>query len=80
LAGARSAQQDWLGWLRQQLPAELQEAAVNVIPKGRELVVMTSNAAWSARLRYALAALEPQINARDPQVSKVSVRIAPLSR
>ena len=78
LAGAQRAQQDWLGWLREQLPLELREAAVNVVPKGRELVVLSSSAAWSTRLRYAVAALEPQIRVRDPQIGKVSVRVAPL--
>jgi hypothetical protein len=80
LAAAHVAQQDWLSWLQGQLPAELRAAAVNVIPKGRELVVMSRSAAWSTRLRYALAAIEKQIRERDPAISKVSVRIAPLER
>jgi len=79
LAGARSAQQDWLGWLRELLPEELQAAIVNAIPKGRELVIMSSSAAWSTRLRYAMVALEPRIMQRDPMIAKVSVRVAPLA-
>ena len=79
LAGAQSAQQDWLGWLRGQLPEELQAAIVNAIPKGRELVIMSSSAAWSTRLRYAMVALEPRIMQRDPMIAKVSVRVAPLA-
>jgi hypothetical protein len=79
LAGAQSAQQDWLGWLREQLPEELQAAIVNAIPKGRELVIMTSSAAWSTRLRYAMVALEAGIMQRDPMIAKVSVRVAPLA-
>lgn len=77
LAVAQGAQQDWLAWLREQLPEELRGAVVNAIPKGRELVVMSGSAAWSARLRYAVAALEPQVVQRDPQIAKVSVRVAP---
>ena len=80
LASAQGAQQDWLAWLQAELPAELRAAAVNVIPKGRELVVMSRTAAWSTRLRYALAALEPRIVERDPKIAKVSVRIAPPER
>ncbi len=79
LAGAQSAQQNWVGWLREQLPEELQAAIVNVIPKGRELVIMSSSAAWSTRLRYAMVALEPRIMQRDPMIAKVSVRVAPLA-
>jgi hypothetical protein len=77
---ARNAQQDWLSWLRERLPPELRDAAINVIPKERELVVMASSAAWSSRLRYALAEVEAQIKARDAKINKVSVRIAPLER
>jgi len=77
LGAAHSAQADWLIWLQAQLPAELRAAAVNVIPKGRELVVMSRSAAWSTRLRYALAAVEPQIRARSPGIAKLTVRVAP---
>ena len=79
LAGAQSAQQAWLGWLREQLPVELKVAIVNAIPKGRELVIMSSSAAWGTRLRYAMVALEPMIMQRDPMIAKVSVRVAPLA-
>lgn len=79
LAGAQSAQQDWSGWLREQLPEDLQGAVVNAIPKGRELVIMSSSAAWSTRLRYVLVALEPKVTQRDPTITKVSVRVAPLA-
>jgi hypothetical protein len=80
LKSAQNAQQGWLSWLRGQLPAELRDVAVNVIPKGRELVVMSRSAAWSARLRYGLAAIEPQIRLRDPSIIKVSVRVALIGR
>ena len=80
LASAHGVQQDWLTWLQGQLPAELRAAAINVIPKGRELVVMSGSAAWSTRLRYALAALEQRIAQRDPGISKVSVRVSPPQR
>jgi hypothetical protein len=80
LTAARSAQQEWLAWLREQLPAELRAAAVNVIPKGHELVVMSRSAAWSTRLRYALAAVESRIRERAPQISTLRVRVAPPER
>lgn len=80
LAAAHNAQQDWLSWLQAQLPAELRAAAVNVIPKGRELVVMSRSAAWSSRLRYALAAVEPQIRERSPGITRLIVRVAPPQR
>ena len=77
LGAAQGAQAEWLAWLQARLPAELRAATVNVIPKGRELIVMGRSAAWSTRLRYALAALEPQIRERSPGIAKLVVRVAP---
>jgi hypothetical protein len=77
LGTAHSQQADWLSWLQARLPEELRAAAVNVIPKGRELVVMSRSAAWSTRLRYALAAVEPQIRERSPGIARLTVRVAP---
>ena len=86
LAGLRkaqatqAAQEDWLEWLRARLPAELAGAAAEAIPKGDELVVMARTAAWSSRLRYALAGLEPELAtlARGPR--RISVKVSPTGR
>jgi len=77
LKSAHTAQQDWLTWLRSVLPEDLREAPLNAIPKAHELVVMTASAAWSTRLRYALAGIEAQLQARAPHMKRVTVRVAP---
>jgi hypothetical protein len=73
----RELQQEWLVWLDTALPEELRGSIVNVVRKGNELTVLAASAAWSARLRYALAALAPQLHERAPDIVKVQVRVAP---
>jgi len=69
-------QQSWVQWLRELVPAELATHIVNAVPKGGELVVFADSAAWCTRLRYALAAIEAQIAARDTAVQRTRVRVA----
>jgi len=83
LASRIPTQQAWSDWLREQLPAELAPHVVNVIPRplgassGQlELVVLADSPAWSARLRYALAALQTQIRAHDAAVQRTRVRVS----
>ena len=83
LASRIPEQQAWCDWLRSQLPAELAAHVVNVVPKavdaaGRatELIVLADSPAWSARLRYALAALQPSIRSRDAAVQRTRVRVS----
>lgn len=77
LQRTRSAQQTWRDWFAAALPEELRGTVVNVLQKGPELVVLAASAAWSARLRFAVAALEPQVHARSPDIVKVTVRVSP---
>jgi Dna[CI] antecedent, DciA len=77
LRQVRARQLDWVEWLRSVLPEELRAAVVNAVPRGPELVVLAVSAAWSARLRYALAALAPELKVRAPDIVKVAVRVAP---
>ncbi|HXR18947.1 MAG TPA: hypothetical protein VN757_03330 [Steroidobacteraceae bacterium] len=83
LAARIPEQQAWVDWLRTVVPLELAAHIVNVVPKalgtaaGRvELVVLADSPAWCARLRFALAALEAQISARDAAVQHTRVRVA----
>jgi hypothetical protein len=73
-------QKDWSDWLREQLPDELAAHVLTAVPRGnpgapRELVLLADSAVWCARLRYALAALEEQIRARDAAIGRISVRV-----
>jgi hypothetical protein len=83
LASRIPEQQAWSDWLREQLPAELAPHVVNVIPKPLspasrqiELVVLADSPAWSARLRYALAALQNEICVHDAAVQRTRVRVS----
>ena len=69
------AQLSWAEWLRGALAAPLTGHIVTAVPKSGELVVFADSAAWATRLRYALAALLPQISARDATILRMTVRV-----
>jgi len=74
------AQREWLEWLSEALPAELRGQLVQALQRGPELTVLAASAAWCARMRFALAELEPRIRERQPDIVKVRVRVAPAKR
>ncbi len=80
LKQVREKQEDWVTWLKDALPEELRGALVNVVQKREELTVLAVSAAWSARLRYALDALEGKIRERAPTIVRVKVKVAPAGR
>lgn len=80
LQRVRGAQQAWLERVAGLLPQELRGSLVNVVQKGDQLTVLTISAAWSSRVRFALAALEPQLLAQSPDIVKVVVRVSPAGR
>jgi hypothetical protein len=69
------AQQSWAEWLRAALAHELAAHLVSALPKEAELVVFADSPAWGARLRYALAAMQSDIAARDSAISHTTVRV-----
>jgi predicted nucleic acid-binding Zn ribbon protein len=69
------AQLSWADWLRAALAPPLAGHIVSAVPKSPELVVFADSAAWATRLRYALAALLPDIRARDAAISRMTVRV-----
>jgi hypothetical protein len=73
----RGEQLEWVKWIEERLPEELRGSIVNVVHKGAELTVLAASAVWSARLRYALDALTPQLKERAPDIVKVRVRVSP---
>ena len=70
-----AAQQSWAEWLRGAVKAELAGHVVSAVPKNAELVVFADSAAWGTRLRYALAAMQSRIAARDSAISHTTVRV-----
>jgi hypothetical protein len=41
------------------------------------LVVFATSAAWSARVRFALAECEPDLRRDHPAIGRISVRVLP---
>ena len=67
----------WNGWLCRHLPTDLAGRVSGVVEREDTLVVFADSAAWSARLRYALQELEPQIRAATARVTAIRVRVRP---
>ena len=67
----------WGTWLSSRLPAELGARVTGVVEREGILVIFAESAAWSARLRFALQDLEPQILAATTVVKAVLVRVRP---
>jgi hypothetical protein len=68
-------QLSWADWLRAAIAGELAGHIVNAVPKNAELVVFADSAAWGTRLRYALAAMQADIAARDSAIARTTVRV-----
>ncbi len=83
IAGLQRSQadrQDWLARVSEMLPEELRGSLVSVTQRQGQLTILTSSAAWSSRVRYALATLESQLRAEQPDIVKVLVRVSPAGR
>ena len=67
----------WSRWLSDHLPAEIYPRISGVSARAGVLVVFAETAAWSARLRYVILELEPDIRAEDPTLTAIEVRVLP---
>jgi hypothetical protein len=74
------AEQDWRDFLASQLDPELLGRISAIAAQPPRLTIYAESSAWSARLRYALADLEPRILARDPSIKAVAVRVRPAGK
>jgi hypothetical protein len=67
----------WKQWLAQHVPSALIPRLSGVVERDNTLVIFAESAAWSARLRYVIQELEPQIREAQPTIQQVSVRVMP---
>ena len=67
----------WSEWLAQRLPDELRARLSGVVERDGILVIFAESAAWSARLRYSVRELEPQILAAAGGIGAIAVRVRP---
>ena len=80
-AADQSARQAfWRPWLEARLPPELPPKITGITERDGTLVVFADSPAWSARLRYALQELAPQIQQTQPDINEVTVRVLPRTR
>jgi hypothetical protein len=70
----------WRPWLEAHLPPGLAPKITGITERDGSLVVFADSPAWSARLRYALQELAPQIRAAQPDINEVTVRVLPRTR
>jgi predicted nucleic acid-binding Zn ribbon protein len=77
-AADQSARQAfWSPWLAARLPPALPARITGITERDGILVVFADSPAWSARLRYALQELQPQIREAQPDIEEVTVRVLP---
>jgi predicted nucleic acid-binding Zn ribbon protein len=77
VAEQRQAQQGWREWLQNKIPANIETHVTGVVERAGTLTVFADSAAWSARLRFAIAELEPQIRERSAGIEKLLVKVMP---
>jgi hypothetical protein len=71
-------QQDfWRAWLGAHLTAEICGKLTGVVERDGTLVIFAESPAWSARLRFFVQEIKPQILAAKPGITEVSVRVLP---
>jgi hypothetical protein len=72
-----AVQNFWNEWLSRHLPAEIRTKISGVAAQDGTLTIFAETAAWSARLRFLILELEPEIRAADPALATVRVRVLP---
>ncbi|HEU4624264.1 MAG TPA: DciA family protein [Steroidobacteraceae bacterium] len=77
VAEQRQSQSNWRTFLSSKLPAALATRVTGAVENAENLVIFAESAAWSARLRYAIAELDADIRRANPAIRSVSVRVLP---
>ena len=77
LSDQAARQGAWRGWLAAHLPDAANTHICAVVERHDTLVIFTPSAAWSARVRFALAEVEVALKSAHPQIARVEVRVAP---
>jgi hypothetical protein len=70
-------QRFWDSWLRERLDPELHGRISGIAEQEGRLTIFAESAAWSARLRFAVAELDGQIRAAAQTLQSISVRVLP---
>jgi hypothetical protein len=70
-------ERQWRDFLGARLPDDLAARIAAVGSHPPQLTIYAESAAWSARLKYALAELEAAIRIQDPAIHSVVVKVKP---
>jgi hypothetical protein len=79
ISAQKTAADEWRSWLETRLPEELSSRISGLVERDGSLTVFTESAAWSARLRFALAEIEKEVRKKSPEVTGIAVRVLPRS-
>jgi hypothetical protein len=77
LSEQAARQELWDRWLALHLPREVAKHVSGVVERDASLVIFTSSAAWSARVRFAVAEIEGRLKSAHPRIADVAVRVLP---
>jgi hypothetical protein len=67
----------WGAWLDVHLPADARAHVSGIVERHGRLVIFTASAAWCARVRFAVAAVEAALKREHPAIAGVEVRVLP---
>jgi hypothetical protein len=77
LSDQAARQELWRRWLALHLPGEVAKHVSGVVERADTLVIFTASAAWSARVRFAVAEIVGQLQSAHPGITAVAVRVLP---
>lgn len=70
------ADQQWRDFFRARLPDGMAGQIETLVEDAGTLTVFASSAAWSARLKYALLELEPEMKRASPRLKRCVVKVS----
>jgi hypothetical protein len=77
LSEQTALEEHWRDWLAINLPAEAAAYVSSVVQRHDTLVIFSASAAWSARVRFAVAEIEADLKRAHPAIARVAVRVLP---
>ena len=74
-AGQEQEKQRLTDTVRAAIPPELAPHVRSVSLQRSELLITADGAVWSGRLRYALAAVLPELQQKWPEIGRITLRV-----
>jgi hypothetical protein len=70
-------QELWRAWLNLHLHEEARAHVSGIVERHDTLVIFTRSAAWSARVRFAVAEIQEALMRAHPKIARIEVRVLP---